>query len=57
MKNEMNRTHEVTNKSFKTSVYSRKRLGNASRTARLWSVIASLLFVAFGLFGVNESAW
>ena len=24
---------------------------------RIWSVIASMLFVVFGLFGVNESAW
>jgi len=24
---------------------------------RIWSVIAPMLFVAFGLFGVNESAW
>ena len=24
---------------------------------RLWTVIAPMLFVAFGLFGVNESAW
>ena len=24
---------------------------------RIWSVIAPMLFVVFGLFGVNESAW
>ena len=25
--------------------------------SRIWTIIAPMLFVAFGLFGVNESAW
>lgn len=28
-----------------------------SKSARIWTVIAPMLFIAFGLFGVNESAW
>lgn len=39
----------------------RTLLGLKSRiptiNTRIWSVIASMLFVVFGLFGVNESAW
>ena len=33
----------------------RSRIGSINH--RIWSVIAPMLFVAFGLFGVNEKAW
>lgn len=33
----------------------RSRIGSINH--RIWSVIAPMLFIAFGLFGVNENAW
>lgn len=33
----------------------RSRIGSINH--RIWSVIAPMLFIAFGLFGVNEMAW
>ena len=33
----------------------RSRIGSINH--RIWSVIAPMLLIAFGLFGVNESAW
>ena len=33
----------------------RSRIGSINH--RIWSVIAPMLFIAFGLFGVNVNAW
>ena len=37
--------------------WSRLKSRITSINSRLWTIITPMLFVAFGLFGVNESAW
>lgn len=37
--------------------WSRLKSRITSINSRLWTIIAPMLFVAFGLFGVNEAAW
>lgn len=53
----MEKIYNVCKTIVNESGLSRVKSRIVSKSARIWTVIAPMLFIAFGLFGVNESAW
>ena len=57
VKKDMKSVNTVCTSTVMVARWSRLKSRIASMYSRIWTVIAPMLFVAFGLFGVNEEAW
>lgn len=53
----MKKIYKVNDSMGLISLFSGMKYRTTSMNSRVWTVIAPMLFVAFGLFGVNEEAW